>query len=190
MGDLSVLWGSAFRGLSHGFVRVPVGATAMMKSAGLSAEEILFVQALQSFRRDTAPERNPFPGTERLAAMLSIDRSTVVRMADRLERRGHLRIIRGEKGRGKSNQYDLSPLLLRLAELAPSNDPPSRLAATNKLKTEVDTLRREYAELEGVVQNARATGNQNREAAALERQLDIQDRLDTLGAAVTTKTEE
>lgn len=61
------------------------------------------------------PERNPFPRSSTIATRMGVDVRTVQRSLGRLEQRGIIaRLGRSER----SAEYDLSPLVAKLSELA------------------------------------------------------------------------
>lgn len=114
--DLGALWGAAYAGRSGPFVKVPADVIGRLKQIGLTANEVLLVIVLVSFLRDDRPGELPYPGIDTLAKLVGSDPATVKAMVNKLDQAGLIKVQRGEKGRGRSNRYDLGPLLAQLAE--------------------------------------------------------------------------
>lgn len=106
-------WGPAVMEL--GFCIIPSLLLRAQARLQLTPVQLAVVIQLCDYWWDS--ERKPFPSKAHLAARLKIGERQVQRHLTALEEAGILRRV--ERGPGQTNEYDLSPLVARLKEVAP-----------------------------------------------------------------------
>jgi DNA-binding MarR family transcriptional regulator len=110
--DLSMAnkWGSQIVHL--GWTSVPNALIRHMGALDISPAEMVVICYLIMFWWEK--DRLPFPSIMKMAAEVGVSSKTIERKLDSLEKK---MLIKKEERLGKSNQYDLSPLIRKLTEI-------------------------------------------------------------------------
>ena len=127
--DVQTRWGGEPSILVKGFVGVPIvflEKLATLKPFPLNPAETLFIICIMAHKWD---ERPPFPSYKRIAQWMGKTESYARRLAADLETKGYLKRLPRV---GRTNQFDLSGLFLKLTETVSSTSAPSKSASPRK----------------------------------------------------------